>query len=176
MHQTMKTKTTILCLLAAAAAVTLPSCVDASYGGGYGGGPGPGYRPGYVVQALPPSHRVEVISGTRYYYDNNVYYRSQGRGYVVVDNPHGHDRGGNRGPDRGHDWNNGPNRGGNDHGGNDRDGGRGPGRGGRNDVSVIHKLPNGYKVVNHGGKRYYQSGGSYYQDTSGGYMVVRKPF
>lgn len=172
----MKTKTTILCLLAAAAAVTLPSCVDASYGGGgYGGGPG--YRPGYVVQTLPPSHRVEVIGGTRYYYDNNVYYRPQGRGYVVVDNPHGHDRGGNRGPDRGpdrgHDWDRGPNRG-NDRNDHDRD--HGPGRGGRNDVTVIRKLPNGYKVVNHGGRRYYQSGGSYYQEASGGYVVVRKPF
>jgi len=46
------------------------------------------YRPGYYVRTLP-AYETRVIGGTRYYYHNNVYYRPQGEGYVVVESPRG---------------------------------------------------------------------------------------
>jgi hypothetical protein len=46
------------------------------------------HRPGYVIQTLPSRHQVEVISGTRYYHHDGVYYRPHSSGYVVVDPPH----------------------------------------------------------------------------------------
>jgi hypothetical protein len=44
------------------------------------------HRPGYVVPTLP-SHQVEVIGGTRYYRQGDVYYRPHAQGYVVVESP-----------------------------------------------------------------------------------------
>jgi hypothetical protein len=46
---------------------------------------------------------------------------------------------------------------------------------GRRDV-VITSLPRGYRVVERGGTRYYQSGNVYYQRRGSGYMVVENPF
>ena len=174
----MKPKLTLLLLTSAAA--LLSGCVETYSPGGPSAG-APGYRPGYVVTTLPQGYRAEVISGTRYYYHDNVYYRPQGRGYVVVQSPrHGGDWDG-RGRDRDRD--------GGRHDG-DRDGGRGDGdrdrgRGdrdrddrdhGHRDVRVIRSLPNGYAVVNHRGQRYYRSGNAYYQSRDGGYVVVSSPF
>jgi hypothetical protein len=176
----MKITTTILSLLAAGSGALLTSCVDPYYSG-------PSstsvtvHRPGYVVQTLPPGYRSEVISGTSYYYHDNVYYRPQGRGYVVVDSPRG---GGHRGNDWDHrdnrgrdrDWDNRDNRGRDRDDRNDRGRDRDSDRGPRRDVTVIRQLPNGYKVVNHGGKRYYRAGNVYYESQGGGYTVVRSPF
>jgi hypothetical protein len=150
----MKTKPTLLTLIAAGAAALLTSCVD------YYGSTAvvePAYRPGYVVTTLPSGYRAEVIGGTRYYYHNNVYYRPQGRGYVVVDSPRVHrsDRDWDRRRD--HDW--------------DR---RRPGR--DRNVTVIRELPGGYTVVNHRGQRYYRAGNRYYQSSAGGYVIVESPF
>ena len=47
------------------------------------------YRPGYYTRALPPSYETRVVRGSQYYYHDNVYYRPQGEGYVVVDSPYG---------------------------------------------------------------------------------------
>lgn len=117
----------------------------------------PAYRPGYVVTSLPYGYRTELISGTRYYYHNDVYYRPSGRGYIVVESPHRH------GPPRG-DW--------------DRDGR--PDRRGPyphdHDVTVVRRLPSGYRVVTHHGQRYYLAGDVYYQARGDGYIVVRSPF
>ena len=162
----MKTKPTVLMLIAAGAGALLTSCVDT-----YPAGPTTvvesHYRPGYVINTLPSGYRAEVIGGTRYYYHNNVYYRPQGRSYVVVDSPHRHiprhdgdwdrrsDRDGR--PDR--DW--------------DR---RRPGSGRDRNVTVIRELPNGYTVVNHRGQRYYRAGDRYYQPREGGYIIVGSPF
>jgi hypothetical protein len=44
------------------------------------------HRPGYVVRTLP-AHQVEVIGGTRYYRQGEVYYTNHPGGYVVVDPP-----------------------------------------------------------------------------------------
>ena len=141
----MKTKPTVLMLIAAGAGALLTSCVD------YYGSTAvvePAYRPGYVVHTLPSGYRAEVIGGTRYYYHNNVYYRPQGRSYVVVESPHM----------RHHDhW---------DH--------RRPGR--DRHVTVIRELPSGYTVVNHRGQRYYRAGNRYYQSSAGGYIIVDSPF
>ena len=143
--ETMKTSTTILSLVAAGAGAVLTGCVDPYYAG-------PSsvsttvYRPGYTVQTLPPGYRAEVISGTRYYYHDNVYYRPQGRGYVVVESPRRHHR-------------------------SDYEYG-GP----RRDVTVIRELPGGYTVVNHRGQRYYRAGNVYYQSRGDGYVMVRSPF
>ena len=114
----------------------------------------PVYRPGYVVTTLPPGHRVEVISGTRYYYHNNVYYRPQGRGYVVVDSPR------HRG-----DWD-----------GRRHDGYRDGRDYDRREVRVIRTLPGRHVVVNHRGQRYYRVGNVYYQSREGGYVTVSSPF
>ena len=152
----MKTSTILLSLCGAGAVATLSSCVDPYYAGGAGVSTTTTvYRPGYSVQALPPGYRVETIGGTRYYYHNDVYYRPQGRGYVVVESPHRHAR---RDYDRRDDrrW--------------DRN--RGP----RRDVTIIRELPRGYKVVTHRGQRYYRAGNVYYQSRGGGYVVVRSPF
>jgi hypothetical protein len=149
----MKTKPTVLMLIAAGAGALLTSCVD------YYGSTAvvePAYRPGYVVHTLPSGYRAEVIGGTRYYYHNNVYYRPQGRSYVVVDSPHMHRRGSDW--DRhDHDW--------------DR---RRPGR--DRNVTVIRELPSGYTVVNHRGQRFYRAGDRYYQSSTGGYIIVDSPF
>lgn len=174
MLDTMRTTTTLLSLLAVGAGSLLTSCVDPYY-------TGPSstsvtvHRPGYVVQTLPHGYRTEVIGGTNYYYHDHVYYRPQGRGYVVVDAPRGgprhddwdhrndHDRGRDRDRDgrgRDRDW--------------DRD--RGPDRGPGREVTVIRELPRGYKVVTHGGQRYYQSGSVYYRSQGSGYVIVRSPF
>lgn len=61
----------------------------------YDAGPPVGYsthtvethRPGHVVRTLP-AHQVEVIGGTRFYRQGDVYYRPHSGGYVVVDPPH----------------------------------------------------------------------------------------
>ncbi len=45
------------------------------------------YRPGYYVQTLPSRYETVNYGGYRYYVRDNVYYRPQGRGYVVVENP-----------------------------------------------------------------------------------------
>ncbi len=154
-------------LLSASAALLATSCTVETYAP-----PSPqarvGYEPGYVINTLPAGYSTEVVSGTRYYYHDNVYYRPQGRGYVVVQSPRGghyndHDGrnrdGGGRDHD-GRDWNG---------DGRDRDGHRG-------NVTVIKSLPHGYVVVNRGGHRYYRAGGTYYEAHSGGYVVVREPF
>ena len=115
------------------------------------------YRPGYTVTALPAGYRTAVYGGTRYYYHNDVYYRPQGRGYVVVESPR-------RRPPRPGDW--------------DRDGRpnfRDP-RPGVPDGRVIRRLPPGYRTVHHRGVPYYQVGNVYYRSSGGGYVVVRSPF
>ena len=163
----MKMKLTLLFTASAAALITT-GCVVETY-------TPPGatvttYEPGYVVRTLPSGYRTEVISGTRYYYHDNVYYRPQGSSYVVVRSPRpggaGWD-GNQRGYDR--DWD-----------GHDRDG-DGRDRDSRDDyrgrqVTVIKSLPSGYVVVNRGGQRYYRVGNVYYRSHSGGYVVVHDPF
>jgi len=168
----MKTTTVLLSVAAAGAGIFLTSCADPYYTGG--SATVTAYRPGYVVHTLPPGYRTEVISGTRYYQHNNVYYRSQGREYVVVDSPHRH------GGDRGRDWDRRNDR--DRYNGRDRDWNGRPDRGpdrndhGHRDVTVIRELPRGYKVINRGGQRYYQAGNVYYQSRGEGYIVVRSPY
>ncbi|QJE96704.1 DUF6515 family protein [Luteolibacter luteus] len=163
----MRTITTLLSLVAAGSAALLTSCVDPYYAG-LSSTTVTVHRPGYVVQTLPHGYRTEVIGGTNYYYHDNVYYRPQGRGYVVVDAP----RGGPRHDDRDHRHDRDRDR----DRGRDRDWDRGPGRGPGRDVTVIRELPRGYKVVTHGGKRYYRAGDVYYQSQGSGYVIVRNPY
>lgn len=40
-----------------------------------------------VVTTLPPNYRVRVYRGRTYYVYDNVYYRADPRGYVVVERP-----------------------------------------------------------------------------------------
>lgn len=167
---TMKMKLTLL-ITASAAALLTTSCVVESYSPPEHTVTTTTYQPGYVVRTLPSGYRTEVISGTRYYYHDNVYYRPQGGSYVVVKSPRpggvGWD-GNQRGYDR--DWD-----------GRDRDG-DGRDRDTRDDhrhgreVTVVRTLPAGYVVVNRGGQRYYRVGDVYYQSRSGGYVVVGSPF
>jgi hypothetical protein len=161
----MKTKLALLTLGTATA--LLSSCVETYT-------PAPGavvttYQPGYVVRTLPAGYRTEVISGTRYYYHDNVYYRPQGSSYVVVKSPRPGGVGWD-GKQRGYD---------SDWDGVDRDGDgrdRDDFQHNRSRVRVIHTLPSGYVVVNRGGRRYYRAGDVYYQASSGGYVVVENPF
>lgn len=76
----------------ALSAGSLVSCVDGYYAGAVVSGPTPVYRPGYVVDRLPPQYVTETYSGVRYYSHNGVYYRPQGRRYIVVERPHGPSR------------------------------------------------------------------------------------
>lgn len=157
----MKTSKIILSILTLGAAGLITSCVDPYYAGGGTTTTVTHYQPGYMVDTLPGGYRTESIGGVSYYRHNDVYYRPQGRRYVVVERP---GRGYGRGPDR-HDgrdrYDRGPNR-------NDR----GPGR----QTSIIRTLPSGARVVTHRGERYYESRGTYYRPSSGGYMIVGKPF
>lgn len=153
-----------LLFTAAAAALLAASCTVETYTPAESTVTVTDYQPGYVVRTLPAGYRTEVISGTRYYHHDNVYYQPQGSGYVVVKPPAPGGRGwdGNqRGYDR--DWD-----------GRDEDG---DGRDRDFDgVTVVKTLPNGYAVVDHGGTRYYRAGNVYYQARSGGYVVVENPF
>ncbi len=158
----MKLPSTIASLTLFTAAFSFTGCVDPYYAGGGGVAvTSTTYRPGYSVTTLPSGYRTEVISGTSYYHHGDVYYRPQGRGYVVVESPHRH-----------HD--------GNRPGGRDRDRDGRPDRyeshGDYHGERVIRQLPNGYQTVTHRGTRYYRAGDVYYQSRGEGYIIVRSPF
>ena len=117
------------------------------------------YRPGYTVTKLPSGYRSATYGGTRYYYHNDVYYRPRANGYVVVERPREAGRGYR---DR------------------DRDGvpnryDARPNRPDR-DARMVRRLPDGYRVVTHRGKRYYRSGNRYYESRGNGYVIVASPF
>jgi hypothetical protein len=40
----------------------------------------------------------------------------------------------------------------------------------------VTRLPSGYRTVNHGGTRYYTTGGTYYQRQGNTYIVVSRPY
>lgn len=104
------------------------------------------YRTGSQVRALPPRYRTLNYGGTRYFYHNNVYYRPQGSGYVVVADPRG------RGVTARTSIRRTP------------------------DSRVMRTLPRGHRVVTHRGARYYRHGDSFYQPTRGGYRMVDNPY
>lgn len=164
----MKIPPVLTCLILCAAPLAFTGCVDPYYSGGGAVAVQPAYRPGYTITTLPSGYRSEVIAGSRYYRHNDIYYRSQGRGYVVVESPHR--RFSDRGP--GSDRDRGPDR------DRDRDG-----RPNWNDPRpnvpggpVVRRLPNGYKTVTHRGARYYRAGDVYYQSRGDGYIIVRSPY
>jgi hypothetical protein len=153
----MKTPSFLLPVLCAGLATSLVSCVDPYYtGGGSVSTTVTQYRPGYTVDRLPSRYDTEIVGGVRYYRQGNVYYRPQGNRYVVVDTPRNsrgwNDRNRNGRPDRFD----------------------GPQRG--RQVTVIERLPRGYRTVNHRGTRYYQYGNTYYQSRGSGYVVVNRPY
>lgn len=162
----MKTSRIILSLITLGAAGLLSSCVDPYYtGGGTTTTTVTHYRPGYVVDTLPGGYRTEVVGGVSYYRHNDVYYRPQGRRYVVVERPR-YDRGrydqrDRYDRDRRDRYNRGPDR-------------YDPRR--SRDTTVIRTLPSGARVVTHRGQRYYESRGTYYRPASGGYIIVARPF
>lgn len=123
------------------------------------------YSPGYSVASLPGGYRSEVISGRNYYYHDGYYYNRGSGGYVVVDAPRRsryYDDYSRRQKiyqtNRNH---------------------RGPS--GRNDPrydsnQVITRLPTGYRMVNHRGQRYYQSGNRYYLRQGDSYVITTSPY
>jgi len=125
------------------------------------------HQPGYRIDSLPSGYRSEVISGSDYYYHNGAYYRRESSGYVVVEAPstsryytdYNRHRGSGNHPSARH-----------------RQGQRHDSVRTHDSVRVIQTLPPGYRVVNHGGTRYYNSGGSYYQRQGTGYIVVNQPY
>lgn len=106
------------------------------------------YQPGYFVRTLPPRYQTVTYGGTRYYYHDNVYYRPQRGGYVVVANPRV------RATMTGYPVSRGP----------------------ATNVTVIRSLPRGYRTVNYQGVRYYRHGDTFYQPSTGGYRVVASPY
>lgn len=143
----MKTTRIILAITAAGLGAMLTSCYDPYYTT-TSATVVTHHRPGYVVQTLPRQHSTIVVSGTRYYHHNGVYYRPQGNRYVVVQDPRGHRRGDAYRPGREH---------------------------GR-DVTVIRTLPRGHRTIHHGGQRYYHHGNTYYQSRGNGYVIVEDPY
>jgi len=107
------------------------------------------YRTGYQVRSLPQRYQTMSYGGTRYYYNDNVYYRPQGNGYIVVDNPRGRTTTTTRYSSN---------------------------RTVAPTTTMIRTLPRGHRVVTYNGVRFYQSGKSYYQPTSGGYQIVANPY
>ncbi len=106
------------------------------------------YRPGYAVRALPPRYQTLTYGGNRYYYHDNVYYRPQGRGYVVVEDPR------SRATTKPYRSSWGPS----------------------GSVAVVRTLPRGYRTVSYRGARYYQHGDTFYQPVTGGYRMVASPY
>lgn len=161
----MKTPSTILLVTSGFAIGLLSSCIAPydSNGGAYGHSTitTSTYQPGYRLSSLPSGYRSENISGNDYYYHEGSYYRRDSNGYIVVEAPRtsryysDYDRRRSSGSYRSSD------------GYRDQ----------RNDtVRVITRLPSGYRVVNHGGTQYYQSGDQYYRRQADGYIIVSRPY
>jgi len=106
------------------------------------------YRTGYQVRSLPPRYQTMSYGGTRYYYNDNVYYRPHSSGYIVVDNPRGVTTTTRYSSNRTV----------------------------APTTTMIRTLPRGHRLVTYNGVRYYQSGESYYQPTGGGYQIVSNPY
>jgi len=159
----MKTQNFRFLLASGLAVGMLSSCAAPAPHGSYGqtSVTTSSYEPGYRINTLPSGYRREVISGNDFYYHDGAYYRPESSGYVVVEAPRSsryysdYDRhrssAGFPAPNIQRDQR------------DDR-------------VTVITRLPDGYRTVNHGGSRYYQSGDSYYRRHESGYMVVNRPY
>jgi hypothetical protein len=174
----MKTAKHSLVVLAAGLTASLVSCVDPYYGGAVTtSATVTHYRPGYVVQTLPPHYETVVYGGVPYYHYNNVYYRSHGGRYIVVEAPH-HSRAWShrdryRRASR-HDWyDNRYDR----HDDRDRNYDRDERQTSRyrGRTRMVRTLPNGAQVVTHRGNRYYRAGDTYYQARGDGYVIVERP-
>ncbi len=113
------------------------------------------YSPGYQVATLPRGYTTVTVSGTPYYYYNDVYYRPRGSGYVVVRSPHHH-----RGP----------------YGDRDHDGIRNRYDYHNNNYHVYDRIPGRYTTIRHGGRVYYRSGNTYYTSRGTGYIIVPRPY
>ncbi len=158
----------MLAVAGAAACICLSSCVSPydAYGGGSSVTTTSYYQPGYRINSLPGGYRSENISGNTYYYQSGNYYRRTSNGYEVIDAPrssryyaeYGRTRqGGHRDSSQYRQD-------------QDRNGQRYE----RGDI--ITQLPRGYRVMNHDGREYYQSGERYYIRSNGGYSVVSRPY
>lgn len=157
----MKTKSVSLLLASGLAIGMLSSCVVPYDSPGTTSVTTTSYQPGYRINSLPRGYRSEVISGNEYYYYNGAYYRRESNGYVVVDAPRTSRYYTEYDSYRGR---------GNQHSSDNY-------RGQPNDsVSVVTRLPSGYRIVNHGGNEYYQSGENYYRRQGSGYIVVSRPY
>jgi len=155
----MKIPSVLACLALCTAPLFFTACID-PYGASGGALPAlPAHRPGRTVTVLPSGYRTVAVAGTRYYHHGGVYYRREGRKYVVVESPYRrfseYDRGRDR--DRRPDWNN-------------------PHPGHAGGVTVARRLPGGYRTVTHRGVRYYRVGDVYYQSRGDGYIVVESPY
>ena len=156
----------ILPIAGAALCLSMASCVMPYDGHGSTSATITAYQPGYEVRSLPYGYRREVISGSTYYYQSGNYYRRSSGGYVVIDAPRNsrhydeykrHRQG--RQWDRRYDVE--------DYDRHDRRYQRG---------DVLTRLPDGYRTVSHGGRRYYQVGERYYMRENGAYRVVSRPY
>ncbi len=142
----------LLLITSAAACMSLSSCLVPNQGYSNGSSGYNSYQSGYRVNSLPSGYRTENISGNTYYYHDGHYYRQSSGGYVVADAPRS---------SRYY---------------NDYDQYRSS-RNQRDDrYSVISRLPDGHRVINHRGKRYYQSGSRYYVRQNDGYTMVKSPY
>ena len=116
------------------------------------------HSPGYRVNSLPRGYRSETISGSTYYYQNGNYYRRSTGGYIVIEAPRNSRYYAEYGRIR---------QGGQSnfvHGHHDQRG------------DVITRLPNGHRVRDYRGTRYYEVGDRYYILRNGSYTAVRRPF
>jgi hypothetical protein len=123
------------------------------------------YSPGYRINSLPGGYRSENISGSTYYYHDGYYYRPGSGGYVVVDAPRTsryYDDYSRRHQtyQSGRDY----------QGSSDRHDGR------YDRGEVITRLPEGYRVVNHRGETYYQTGDRYYRRQGETYIIASRPY
>jgi len=123
------------------------------------------YSPGYQINSLPSGYRRETISGRTYYYHDGYYYQPRSGGYVVVDAPRSsryyddYNRR-QRTYQTSRTYQESPNR-----------------HDGRYDRGeVITRLPDGYRVVNHRGKTYYQAGDQYYRRQGETYVITTRPY
>jgi len=140
-------KTTTFCLALAASLIIGPgltSCIAPVEA--YGNTTNNYYEPGYRINSLPRGYRTEEIDGRIYFYHEGIYYRREGRGYVVVRAPR--DSRYQR-EHRNHHRN--------------------------NDGRVIRQLPRQHRSFTYRGVRYFEAGNRYYRRHGEGFIEVRKP-
>lgn len=166
---------TLMILSSAAIGLSLSSCIDPSYNP-YGNNShstySSGYSPGYRINSLPSGYRTENISGRTYYYHDGYYYQPNSGGYAVVEAPRTSRYYTEYSRHRQPSYSSYGTR----DGSYTRTEQRYDSDQRHEGAQIFTRLPSGYRVINHRGITYYQSGDRYYSRQGNGYILVQRPY